>query len=210
MPGRVPSDASIIGPKPLAARRSRQGWPLAGKRHVLSSNDRSRKEAERMVRALVTQLFDPRSRALSWSSVRALAMLFSGLLVVSGGCALAPRAQIDECQQQSRTLRSENARLKDQLVALQSQNRDYADRALDDSRRLADQDEAIERLERSVQAYQDERARLESAFHQLASSLGEARARTDDRKSRATPKKESRSESTGADARDSLDGARVK
>ena len=62
---------------------------------------------------------------------------------------------------------------------VQSQNRDYADRAVDDARRLAIQDEAIERLESSVQAYQDERARLESAYHQLASSLGETEAQAD-------------------------------
>ena len=99
----------------------------------------------------------------------------------------APRSQVDECHQLSRTLRSENARLKDQLLVLQTQNRDFADRAEDDSRRLASQDEAIERLESSVRAYQDERARLESAYHQLASSLGESRAKADERLSQASP-----------------------
>ena len=34
------------------------------------------------------------------------------------------------------------------------------------------QDDAIERLEHSVQAYQDERARLEAAYKKLASNLG--------------------------------------
>ena len=57
---------------------------------------------------------------------------------------------------------------------------------VDDSRRLTTQDEAIERLEHSVQAYQDERGRLESAYRQLASSLGETGARLDERLSHAT------------------------
>jgi chromosome segregation ATPase len=169
-----------------------------------------------MVRARITQTFDPRSRAESARPVRGFGIILSGALFLSGGCALAPRAQIDECQQQSRTLRSENARLKDQLLVVQAQNRDYADRALDDSHRLATQDAAIERLESSVQAYQDERARLESAFNQLASSLGQPRAQADDRPSRSarpatpTPKRTPRSESTSTSAREVEDKDRVQ
>jgi chromosome segregation ATPase len=121
---------------------------------------------------------------------------------------------MDECQQQSRTLRSENARLKDQLLVLQTQNRDFADRAVDDSRQLASQQEAIERLETSVQAYQDDRARLESAYNQLASSLGEAKAQKSDRESHAAssplPKKPPRPESTTAGALDAVDRDRVR
>jgi hypothetical protein len=81
---------------------------------------------------------------------------------------------MDECQRLAQTLRGENARMKDRILALQGQNRDYAERAVDDGKRLAIQDEAIDRLEHSVQAYQDERTRLEAAYHQLASSLGVA------------------------------------
>src|SRR5262249_23506762 len=66
---------------------------------------------------------------------------------------------------------SENARLKDQVLAFQSQNRDYADRAVDDARRLAIEEEAIERLEHSVQVYQDERTKLEAAYRELRLSL---------------------------------------
>jgi chromosome segregation ATPase len=87
------------------------------------------------------------------------------------GCAVVPRAQMDECQRLGQTLRSENARLQDRVLTLQNQNRDYADRAVDDSRRLAVQDEAITRLEQSVQAYQDDRDRLESAYRRLASNV---------------------------------------
>jgi hypothetical protein len=113
--------------------------------------------------------------------------LFTVGLALCCGCALAPRSQVDECRQLSRTLRTENARLKDRVLVLQSQNRDYADRAQDDANRLASQDEAIERFESSVRAYQDERDRLETAYHQLASSLGESRAKADERLSQASP-----------------------
>jgi chemotaxis protein MotB len=101
------------------------------------------------------------------------------VLSPSTGCAIVPRSRFDECKQLSRTLRSENARLKDQVFALQSQNRDYAERAVDDARRLAIQDESIERLVHSVQAYQDERARLEAAYKRIASNLGIEGRRTE-------------------------------
>jgi hypothetical protein len=88
------------------------------------------------------------------------------------GCGLIPRSRWDESQRLSQTLRSENARLKDQVLALQGQNRDCADRAVDDLRRLSARDEAIERLERSVQAYQEDRDRLSEAYERLTTSLG--------------------------------------
>ncbi len=96
------------------------------------------------------------------------------VLAVIAGCAIVPRSRMDECQQLTQSLRADNARLKDRVLALQGQNRDYAERAVDDARRLAVQDEAIERLEHSVQAYQDERTRLEAAYKQLVSNLGVA------------------------------------
>ena len=54
---------------------------------------------------------------------------------------------------------------------MQGQNRDLSERAVDDSRRLAQLEEANSRLETSVQAYQDERTKLESAFKELRPSL---------------------------------------
>src|SRR5438552_1083701 len=87
------------------------------------------------------------------------------------GCQLAPRAQVEECHRLSQTLRSENAQLKDQVLALKSDNRDFSERAVDDARRLAQLEEANNRLETSVQAYQDDRSRLESAWKELRASL---------------------------------------
>ena len=94
------------------------------------------------------------------------------VLTVISGCAIVPRSRMDECQKLTQSLRADNARLKDRLLAVQGQNRDYAERAVDDAHRLAIQDEAIERLEHSVQAYQDERTRLEAAYKQLVANLG--------------------------------------
>lgn len=89
------------------------------------------------------------------------------------GCGIVPRSRMDECQKVSQLLRTENARLKDQLLSAQSQNRDYADRAVNDLRRLTVRDQAIERLEQSVHAYQDDRERLAAAYEQLRVSLGQ-------------------------------------
>ena len=57
------------------------------------------------------------------------------------------------------------------MLALRSQNQDLSERAVDDARRLALLETANERLETSVQAYQDERMRLEAAYKELRASL---------------------------------------
>ncbi len=130
-------------------------------------NDRSRKEAERMVHPCHHV---PSSRIL-------VLLLFASTLLP--GCGIVPRSRMDECQQLSQLLRTENARLKDRVLALQSQNRDYGDRAVDDLRRLTARDRAIARLEQDIQAYQDDRERLAAAYEQLRVSLG--RRSEDDR-----------------------------
>jgi hypothetical protein len=113
-----------------------------------------------------------RARAQDRTSIRWLFVLSALLPAVSSGCAIVPRSRLEESQRLTQTLRAENARLKDQVLALQGQNRDYADRAVDDLRRSAAQDQAIERLEQSVQAYQEDRDRLHEAYERLTASLG--------------------------------------
>jgi hypothetical protein len=98
-------------------------------------------------------------------------LLLAGALMTAAGCSVAPRQQLEECHRLSQTLRSENAQLKDQTLALRSQNQDFSERAVDDARRLAQLEESNQRLETSVQAYQDERSRLESAYKELCASL---------------------------------------
>ena len=101
--------------------------------------------------------------------VGVLCLLGAGIVP---GCAMVPRDRLEESQKLARSLRTENARLKDQVLSLQAQNQDYADRALDDLRRLTARDEAIDRLEKSVRGYQDDRDRLAAAYRRLAVSLG--------------------------------------
>ena len=103
---------------------------------------------------------------------------FVALLAIGSGCTMVPRSQVAECQQVSQMLRSENARYKDQNLALQAQNRDYADRAVDDARRLAAQEETIEQLKESNLAYRKDRSQLEAAFIQLTANLGDFGAGT--------------------------------
>jgi hypothetical protein len=98
-------------------------------------------------------------------------LVLAAAALVASGCHLASPDQLDECHRLSQTLRSENAQLKDQMLALRSQNQDYAERAVDDARRLAQLESVNQRLETSVQAYQDERTRLESAYKELRASL---------------------------------------
>ena len=101
--------------------------------------------------------------------VGALCLMGAGVIP---GCAMVPRDRYDESQRLAQSLRAENARLKDEIVGLQTQNRDYADRSLDDLRRLTARDQAIERLEASVRGYQDDRDRLADAYRRLATGLG--------------------------------------
>ncbi|HKM53194.1 MAG TPA: hypothetical protein VJY33_07250 [Isosphaeraceae bacterium] len=103
-----------------------------------------------------------------------LRLLLAWVALAAGGCRMAPREQVDECHRLNQTLRSENAQLKDQMLALRSQNQDYSERAVDDARRLDALEQANVRLETSVQAYQDERTRLETAYKELRASLPQA------------------------------------
>jgi hypothetical protein len=78
---------------------------------------------------------------------------------------------MEECRRLSQTLRTENARLKDQTLSLQSQADDLAERAVDDAKRLRRQSDAIAQLEQSLHAYQADRDRLQTAYQQLKSAL---------------------------------------
>ena len=100
-----------------------------------------------------------------------LTLLLAGASLAAAGCQVAPRQQLDQCHKLSQTLRSENAQLKDQMLVLRSQNEDFSERAVDDARRLAQLEESNQQLEISVQAYQDERSRLESAYKELLATL---------------------------------------
>ena len=93
-----------------------------------------------------------------------LGTLGPAALLVLSGCNFVPRSRVEEGQRVVQTLRSENDRLKDQTLVLRTKNQDLIQRAQDDARRLAIQDEALARLEKSVAAYQSERDQLANAF----------------------------------------------
>ncbi len=97
--------------------------------------------------------------------------VLAAVALVASGCRMAPRQEVDDCHRLSQTLRSENAALKDQMLALRSQNQDFSERAVDDARRLAQLESSNQQLETSVQAYQDERTRLETAYKELRACL---------------------------------------
>lgn len=96
------------------------------------------------------------------------------LLAVLSGCRAVPGDKFDNCRRTNETLRTENARLRDQTVALGAQTRDMSERAVDDARRLRSQERAIAQLEKSVHAYQDERDELEVAVKRLKQAVVES------------------------------------
>jgi chemotaxis protein MotB len=105
-------------------------------------------------------------RRARWARALAPCLVSAGLLL-SVGCGLVPKSRLDECHRVSQTLRAENNRLKDVALDLRAQNQDLSQRAVDDARRLSAQDEAIQRMESSVLAYQTERDKLAEAFEVL-------------------------------------------
>jgi hypothetical protein len=74
---------------------------------------------------------------------------------------------LDECHRLSQTLRADNNRLRDVALDLRAQNQDLNQRAVDDARRIALQEEALERLDKSVQGYQSEREQIARQFEVL-------------------------------------------
>lgn len=101
----------------------------------------------------------PRLRRMTWVLVLGCSVLLTGCLV--------PKSRLDECHKLSQTLQARNSQLNDSVVSLRSQNQDLVERAGDDARQVQMQAEAIERLERSVVAYQKEREQLARSFDEL-------------------------------------------
>ena len=97
--------------------------------------------------------------------------LAAALASGSAGCGLVPRRQLDECHTLSRTLQAETTRLKDANLALAAKNRDYADRSVDDGRRIAALEEKNRLFEQSILGYQQERDRMVAAFDKLKADL---------------------------------------
>ena len=92
-----------------------------------------------------------------WIGRAALLVVGMAVALPSAGCSFVPTSRLDDCHKLSQTLQSENSRLKDLALKYRSQNRDLTQRAVDDADRLRKQDEAMARLEQSVQASRDKR-----------------------------------------------------
>lgn len=103
---------------------------------------------------------------------RPLLALTAVLALSAPGCGLfGSRQRLDESRRMIQTLRAENSQIKSQMLSYRNLNRDYSERAVDDARRLSQQEEAIDHLQRSVQAYQRERDDLRAAFRELRDNL---------------------------------------
>ncbi len=101
-------------------------------------------------------------------------ILPAGALLVSlndCACTTVSRSRLDDCRLRLQAVQAENEQLRDVALNVRNQNRDMALRAVEDSRRLRAQDEAIQRLEKSVLAYQDERERMASALDDLRTQV---------------------------------------
>jgi hypothetical protein len=163
---------------PGLAHPGQFGYENALKPRSTSMPTRSRPRRERVVprpwRSLFGHYPEESDRMARAPRLVRTIPLSIALAILAPGCQLAPRSELEECRRLSQTLRSENAQLKDRALALQAQNRDLSERAVDDSRRLSQLEEVNTRLETSVQAYQDERSRLESAYKDLRASLPNA------------------------------------
>jgi chemotaxis protein MotB len=83
------------------------------------------------------------------------------------GCSMVPKSRLDDCAKVAQSLRAENAQLKDATLSLKGENTDLTQRAVDDGRKIAALEEANERFEASVQAYIDEREKLNESFEQV-------------------------------------------
>jgi hypothetical protein len=94
------------------------------------------------------------------------AALVAGLLLAPG-CAFVPKSRLDDAQKLVKSLRSENAQLKDSTLSLKVQNQDLAQRAVDDARAIRALEVANGQYEESIQGYQQEREQLRAAFQEL-------------------------------------------
>lgn len=103
-----------------------------------------------------------------WARTVALLVLPPTLLC---GCSMAPRARLTQIEGQYATLQAETSKLKDESLALRGRNRELTQRAVEDARRMADLEDANERLTRSIAAYQKERDAMVDSFERIKQSV---------------------------------------
>jgi predicted RNase H-like nuclease (RuvC/YqgF family) len=97
--------------------------------------------------------------------------VLAGLAGLLAGCSFVPKSRLEDSRLRVQALQAENARLKDQALALRNQNRDLTQRALDDAHRQRALEEANARLEHNLAVYQDEREQMIAAFESLRQEI---------------------------------------
>ncbi len=91
--------------------------------------------------------------------------------VLVSGCSTVSSSRLEDCRLRLKAVQSENEQLRDVALSVRNQNRDMSLRAVEDSRRLRSQDEAIDRLEKSVMEYQGDRERMAALLDELRSQV---------------------------------------
>ena len=106
-----------------------------------------------------------------WLSRTILLCGFGAVTLATAGCGFVPEGRLGECHKMSRTLQSENARLRDQALTLRSQNQEMTLRSVDDGRQIRELEEANAHYEQSVMAYQKDIAQLSSVVERFKSQV---------------------------------------
>lgn len=96
-----------------------------------------------------------------------LLIALTAITAAVAGCAWVPQGRIEDCRQRVQVLQATNQELRDVAVHVRQENKDLAQRSLDDTRRLRAQEEAIRRYERSIADYQSEREQLYALLDQI-------------------------------------------
>lgn len=117
---------------------------------------------------------------------RLLRALAACLPLTAAACGNLPREQLAQCHNRTQLLQAESSRLKDESTQLRAKNRELAQRAVEDARRLRGLEEVNRRLEKSVVAYQDERDQVQRVFDDLKRELIAA-ADSDTRRAEVDP-----------------------
>ncbi len=102
-----------------------------------------------------------------WSRAGSGLAVGVGVALVPLGCGFVPKTRLDDATKLVQGLRAENAQLKDTNLGLKVQNQDLTQRAVDDSQAIQGLETATTQFERSIQAYQEDRERMRSAFNEL-------------------------------------------
>lgn len=90
------------------------------------------------------------------------------------GCGALPQTRLAQCHQRSQALQAETAQLKDDALRLRARNRELADRAVEDARRMHTMAQDRSALEQSLVTYQRERDQLAAAFDRLQEQVRSA------------------------------------